>query len=85
MVLGVTVIGVPVLMPVTGVVKPASVYHFQLAPVPNVPPETLSEEEVPEQTVEGVATAPLAAVEGVFTVTITPAVAVLLPAPSART
>ena len=62
-VVGETVIGVPVLVPSTGVVHPASVYHFHDAPVPSKPPITLSEDDPPEQMAVGFAEAPVGAVD----------------------
>ena len=65
--IGDTVIVAPVLVPVTGVVQPASVYHFHDAPVPREPPVTLSDDETPEQTLAGVAVAPVGAMDATLT------------------
>ena len=60
-------------------------YHFQLAPVPSDPPDTLSVVLPPGQTAVALADADEGATEFVFTVTVTLAHAVVLHVPSART
>lgn len=51
------------LLPSTGVVHAASVYHFHEASVPREPPVTLSEDDPPEQMAAGSAEAPVGAVD----------------------
>ena len=60
-------------------------YQFQLAPVPSDPPATLSVVLPPVQMVGDAAEADVAAVEAVFTVTVTLWQTVLLHVPSALT
>lgn len=60
------------------------VYHCQFAPVPNTPPTWVSVVEFPLQMGLDVADILAAAVEFVFTVTVTLAHAVVLHVPSAR-
>lgn len=60
-------------------------YQTQSAPVPSIPPDMKSVVGLPEHTDKGVAVADVAAVELVFTVTVTLAHVVLLHAPSALT
>jgi hypothetical protein len=81
----VTARGDPVLLGVTGVVQAELVYHFQLAPVPSEPPVTASEDDAPLQMLDGVAVAPVGAVDAVFTVTVTLWAVVFPQAPSALT
>ena len=61
------------------------VYHFQLAPVPKVPPETDNVEDAKLQIVEGLPEAEFAITEGVLRVTVTVAHVVELQSPTAAT
>lgn len=75
----------PVLVPVTGMVQPASVYQWYEAAVPSVPPDSVSVEVLPEQMVVTVAPMLVGATEFVLTVTTAEEPVVLPQAPSART
>lgn len=54
-------------------------YHLMLAPVPRLPPLTLSVEELPEQMVDAEAEALVGAVEAVLTVTVVDTQPVIVP------
>ena len=70
--------------PVPAVVPPQEpVYHFQEAPVPKLPPFTLSMVDPPGQKSLAEAEAEEGAVETVLTVTCTEAHSVVLQSPSA--
>jgi len=72
--------------PVPAAVPPHEpVYQRHIAPVPNVPPETVRVDEVPEHTTCREAVAEVGAVEGLFTITVIVAHVVVLHVPSART
>ena len=58
-------------IPPAGVVNPASVYHFQVAPVPKVPPVWLRVTFAPEQDEDGDAFTLDATVETALVVTVT--------------
>jgi len=60
-------------------------YHLHAAPVPSEPPTTLIFVLLPVQIVGEAAVAPVGAVEGVFTVTVTCAHVVVPQSPSALT
>ena len=60
-------------------------YQFQEAPVPSEPPVTLSVVGLEEQIGLRLALAPVGAVDGVFTLTVTLAQAVVLQVPIAAT
>ena len=67
-----------------GVVPQPAVYHSQVAPLPSDPPPTVSVEESPPHTVDGMAVDESAATENVLAVTATEA-HVVVSQPSALT
>ena len=79
---GVTVMLLPV---PTSVPLHEPSYQFHVAPVPSEPPVMLSVAVPDAHTVDGVAVADVAAVELVFTVTVTLVQVVVLQVPSALT
>ena len=80
---GVTVIDGPV--PIEAPLPQPPLYHFHDAFVPNEPPITLRSVLCPTQSVVEIAEALVGLVEGVFTVTVTDAHAVVPQSPSALT
>jgi hypothetical protein len=69
----------------TSVPPQLPVYHIQLAPVPRLPPETLSVLVFPGVIVDGLAVAEVAETDVVFTLTVLLTHEVVLQVPSALT
>ena len=62
-----------------------TVYHFQIAPVPNEPPATFNVDDAPWQIIVGDATIPVGIVDNVLIPTIVLAQVVVLQIPAAKT
>ena len=67
------------------VVNPGSLYQYQSAPSPRLPPVTVSVLLVPTQALSLVTEIPVGSVEGILTVTSWLTAAVVLQSPSALT
>ena len=68
-----------------GVPKPASVYHSHVAPVPRLPPLTVSVVASPGQMLSALSVIPVGSADSVLTVTVAFTASELLQSPSART
>ncbi len=69
----------------SGVPPQLTVYQFQSAPVPSVPPVTLKVVDAPSQIGSTLVVAPVATAEFVLTITVTLTQEVVLQVPSALT